>query len=93
MELGKTKSWFYVLLGLMVTCIFVLGAWWLYLVFKLAQAVESLQGGQGAVPANLALMVKWEGLSFFALVLALGAALFYVFWQDHKKTKSLQTSA
>lgn len=91
MELGRTKKWFYLLLGLAVAFIFFLGAWWLYLVFKLAKAVETLHDPQGAVPANLALMVKWEGLSFFFLVVALGAALFYVFWQDHKKTKSLQT--
>ena len=89
MELGKTKNWFYALLGLAVAFIFVLGAWWLYLVFKLSKA---LQGADPEIlPGNLALMVKWEGMTFFALTLMVGAALFYVFWQDHKKTKSLQT--
>lgn len=89
MELARTKNWFYALLAVAVGFIFVLGAWWLYLVFKLAQALEGVENN--AIPTNLALMVKWEGLSFFLLTFALGAALIYVFWQDHKKTKSLQT--
>lgn len=89
MELGRTKNWFYALLAMAVGFILVLGAWWIVLVFKLADAVEA--GQRTAIPNNLALMVKWEGFTFFILILALGAALFYVFWQDHRKTKSLQT--
>ena len=89
MELARTKNWFYALLAAAVGFIFFLGAWWLYLVFKLAGAVEGSH--KDAIPSNLALMVKWEGVSFFLLIIALALALFYVFWQDHKKTKSLQT--
>ncbi|MCO4753142.1 MAG: HAMP domain-containing histidine kinase [Bacteriovoracaceae bacterium] len=88
MELAKTKNWFYILLGLAVLFIFVLGAWWLFLVFKLATYLEGVDAT--VIPANLALMVQWEGLSFFVLTVALGCALGWVFWQDHKKTRSLQ---
>lgn len=89
MELNRTKNWLYILLAFAVSFITILGGWWLYLVFKLASAVE--MGQKTSLPTNLALMVKWEGLSFLALTLALGAALLWVFWQDHQKTKSLQT--
>lgn len=89
MELARTKNWFYIALACAMGFILILGAWWLYLVFKLSVALEGVQ--QSVIPANLALMVKWEGLSFFALTTAVGFAVFYIFWQDHKKTKSLQT--
>lgn len=89
MELGRTKNWFYALLGIAVLFIFILGAWWLYLVFKLSSALQGIDST--VLPTNLALMVQWEGLSFFGLTLALGVALGWVFWQDHKKTRSLQT--
>lgn len=89
MELNKTKNWLYALLALAVGAIAVLGGWWLFLVFRLASAVEA--GEKATIPTNLALMVRWEGLSFLALTMALGAALFWVFWQDHQKTKSLQS--
>lgn len=88
MELGKTHKWFYLLLALAVAFIFILGAWWLYLVFKLASELNQIDSE--LIPKNLALMVQWEGLSFFALTLALGFALARVFWLDHQKTKSLQ---
>ena len=89
MELGKTKNWFYVLLGLAVLFIFILGAWWLFLVFKLSSALQGIDSS--VLPANLALMVRLEGLSFFLLTLIVGIAIGWVFWQDHKKTRSLQT--
>ena len=87
MELNKTKNWFYIFSGIIILFIMVLGCWWLFLVFKLASQLEnanlpSLQG-------NLIDMVRWEGATFFTLVVSLAIAILYFFFQDHKKTKSL----
>lgn len=88
MELNKTQNWFYILTSFSVIFILTLGSWWLYLFFKLANKLEEYK--LSAVEGNLISMLQWEGLTFFVLLLALGAALFYVFFQDHRKTKALQ---
>lgn len=88
MELNKTQSWFYILIALSVGFVLTLGSWWLYLFFKLA---NKLQGYDlSAVDGNLISMLQWEGLTFFVILTGLGVALFYVFFQDHRKTKTLQ---
>ncbi len=87
MELSKTKSWFYLISGVIILFIMVLGCWWLFLVFKLASQLEN--ASLPSVSGNLITMVQWEGFTFFTLVLILGIAVLYFFVQDHKKTKSL----
>jgi signal transduction histidine kinase len=89
MELNKTSKWFYISTGVVSAFILLLGSWWLYLVFKLAEKLnqESIPNLDG----NLISMVKWEGFTFFVLLVALTAALAYFFYQDHKKTKALQS--
>lgn len=88
MELNKTQNWFYFLTSFAVFFILTLGSWWLYLFFKLANKLEEYD--LSATEGNLISMLQWEGLTFFTLLLALAFALFYVFFQDHKKTRSLQ---
>lgn len=88
MELDKTNKWFYFLTSFAVVFILTLGAWWLYLFFKLANKLEEYD--LAATEGNLVLMLQWEGVTFFILLISLGCALFYVFFQDHKKTRSLQ---
>jgi signal transduction histidine kinase len=88
MELNKTKSSFYILISFSVMMILLLGSWWLYLVFKLANKLEDLN--HPLLEGNLVSMIKWEGLSFFFLLLILTFTLLYVYFQDHKKTKALQ---
>jgi signal transduction histidine kinase len=89
MELNKTKKWFYISIGIASTFILLLGSWWLFLVFKLAEKLnkESIPNLDG----NLVSMVKWEGFTFYFLLVLLTGALIYFFYQDHKKTKSLQS--
>jgi len=89
MELNKTKNWFYLGVGLATSFILVLGAWWLYLVFKLAAKLNSAEIPN--LEGNLISMVKWEGFTFFILLIGLGSALLYFFFQDHKKTNSLHS--
>lgn len=87
MELSKTKNGFYIFSGIIILFIMVLGCWWLFLVFKLASQLEN--ANLPSVQGNLIGMVRWEGLTFFTLVLSLAIAILYFFFQDHKKTKSL----
>ncbi len=89
MELNRTNNWFYLGVGLATSFILVLGAWWLYLVFKLAAKLNSAEIPN--LEGNLISMVKWEGFTFFILLIGLGSALLYFFFQDHKKTNSLHS--
>lgn len=88
MELNRTQSWFYILTIFSVIFILTLGSWWLYLFFKLANKLQEYQ--LSPAHGNLISMLQWEGLTFFVMLLGLACALFYIFFQDHKKTKSLQ---
>lgn len=88
MELNKTHKWFYLLTGLCVVFILTLGSWWLFLVFKLANKLNDLE--LPVVEGNLLKMIQWEGLTFFVFLIGIALALFYFFFQDHLKTKSLQ---
>ena len=68
--------------------VFLLGSWWLYLVFKLANKLETLN--HPLLEGNLVKMIKLEGLTFFIFLSILTVTLLYIYIQDHKKTISLQ---
>ena len=89
MELNKTKKWFYGLTALAVFFILALGGWWLFLVFKLANKLESIHIPE--LTGNLIYMIQWEGLTFIVMLLVLGAALLYIFIQDHRKTQAISS--
>lgn len=82
------KSWYYWLISLSVLMLFSLGSWWLFLVFKLANKLTSLD--HPALEGNLISMVKWEGATFLVLLFVLVLTLAYIYWRDLKKTKALQ---
>jgi signal transduction histidine kinase len=88
MELNKTKSGYYILISLSVLMVFLLGSWWLYLVFKLANKLQDLN--HPLLQGNLVNMIKWEGVTFFILLSGLAITLLYIYLQDFKKTKSMQ---
>lgn len=87
MELNKTKKWFYAFAALGSLFILSLGGWWLYLVFKLANKLESLHVPE--VTGNLPYMIKWEGISFIIVMLILTFSMLYIFIQDRKKTQAI----
>lgn len=89
MEISKTRNWFYLLTAFSAGFIMLLGAWWLFLVFKLANKLES--ANIPTLDGNLIPMIQWEGLTFFILLSTLSIALFYFFYQDHKKTKAIHS--
>lgn len=82
------SRWYYTLIIFTVLMLFLLGGWWLYLVFNLAHKLDSLD--LPAISGNLVNMVKWEGTTFIILLLVLLITLVYVYILDHKKTKALQ---
>lgn len=65
-----------------------LGTWWLYLVFKLANKLSTLN--HPTLEGNLISMIKWEGATFLLFLLVLTVTLTYVYLLDLKKTKALQ---
>ncbi len=65
-----------------------LGTWWLYLIIQYGEKLAKVAGGKDT--AGIVAMVKWEGLTFFALLLLLTASLLFLYFKDLKKTKSLQ---
>lgn len=89
MELNKTKKWFYAITALAVIFILALGGWWLFLVFKLANKLESMHIPE--LTGNLVYMIQWEGFTFFSMLLILGSAILYIFIQDHRKTLSISS--
>lgn len=88
MELNKTKNGFYIIIAVSVAMLLLIGSWWLFLVFKLSHKLEELN--HPLLEGNLLSMIKWEGLSFLSFLIVLSGTLLYIYFQDHKKTKSLQ---
>lgn len=88
MEL-KTKNWPYIAIGSGGFFILLLGAWWLYLVINLGHQISvipSIHHNQ----MRMINMLKWEGITFFVLLLGFIISLLYVFFQDKKKSHSIQ---
>lgn len=90
MELNKTGKLPYFVVGISAAMILLLGAWWLYLVFRLSETLRSLNVEKLGINTNIVKMVQWEGLTFFICLLALLITLLYVYFQDLKKTHALQ---
>ncbi len=69
---------------LWLTTLLVLGGWWVYLMIQLGTAMEA------AVSPGFIRMVKWEGGTFLLSLLLLSTSLMYLWFQDQRKTKSIQ---
>lgn len=85
---NSNKS-FYIVILASAAFLLLLGTWWLYLVFKLALKLEELNHPQ--VQGDLLSMIKWEGASFIILLFILTLTLIYVYLQDYKKNKAIQS--
>ena len=66
----------------------ILGMWWLYLIIQYGEKLAAV--AQVSDTAHIVTMVKWEGLTFFAMLILLTASLLFLYFKDIKKTKSLQ---
>ncbi len=88
MELNKSRKGFYFLLSCSLAMLFLLGSWWLFLVFKLANKLNELN--HPLVKGNLLTMVRWEGVSFISFLFLVVMGLIYVCLLDFKRNNSLQ---
>jgi signal transduction histidine kinase len=88
MELKKEK-WFYLLTILAAVSILLLGGWWLNLVLRLGAHLEKLSAAHDY--SRLVNMLRWEGISFFVLVLTFVTLLLWLFLQDRKKNLAMHT--
>ena len=61
-----------------------LGAWWVYLIMKLASGDSQYDSDK------LIFMVQWEGGTFLVLLLASSLTLLFFYLKDNKRTKDLQ---
>jgi signal transduction histidine kinase len=89
-----------ILLGAQVfwlTAICALGAWWGTLVMKQASKIAELEQAAGLAVSEAHAqwlrtqhMLMWESMSYFALLIASTGVLFWLYWHDAKRTRSLQ---
>lgn len=66
----------------------ILGMWWLYLIIQYGEKLAAVAKLNDT--SHIVAMVKWEGLTFLALLVLLTASLLFLYFKDLKKTKSLQ---
>jgi signal transduction histidine kinase len=86
--LKKTQRVFLLFSAIYFGFILSLGAWWLHLIVKYGEQVDAL-GGQVNGP-SVAKMVKWEGATFFTVLILLSFSFVMLYLKDQKKTKGLQ---
>lgn len=84
----KTQRVFLLFSAIYFGFILSLGAWWLHLIVKYGEQVDAL-GGQVNGP-SVAKMVKWEGATFFTVLILLSFSFVMLYLKDQKKTKGLQ---
>lgn len=75
----------------------ILGFWWGRLLLRQARKIEELQvsAGRTLVDAHAQWerthhMVYWESSSFFALIFLSAAFIFWVYWRDMRRARSIQ---
>lgn len=85
----NSKKWLYILTAFWLCLVLGIGAWWLYLAKELGKIVD---GEQSSIYIkNISYMLKWEGYTFFIVFFLLTLSIAYIYFQDWKKTKALQT--
>ena len=67
--------------------ILLLGSWWMFLLIKLSNQLISYNAVQSF---NYLKIVKYEGISFFILLILVSLTLFYFYYQEIKQANSLK---
>jgi len=81
--MGLNRRWIFpTLYVLWLLTLLALGTWWAYLILSPEALIAS--------GPKLKMMIKWEGGTFFMVLLCLSITLFFLYIKDIKKTKSLQ---
>lgn len=75
----------------------VLGAWWGYLILRNAARIADLEAATGmsafitqSTWHRTQRMLYWESGVFFALVVLSGVFIFWIYWRDMRRSRSLQ---
>lgn len=89
MELNRTSKWLYILLGLWISFILSLGAWWTHLYIKFSDFTVYSSNPEEFY--RVTRMLKWEGITVFIGLLALSILILYIFFRDQRKTSSIRS--
>lgn len=81
----KSNRFFFILTFIYSGIILSLGSWWIYTVINLQHYLPSEKS------AKVVNMMKWEGLTFFSILLLMTFSLLALYLKDQRKTKSLQS--
>jgi signal transduction histidine kinase len=96
----KPKQGLHLLLAAQVFwlgAVFALGGWWGSLVLKQASKIAELELASGLAASEAHAqwlktqhMLFWESASYFVLLVASTGVLFWLYWRDARRTRSLQ---
>lgn len=84
----KTQRVFLLFSAIYFGFILSLGLWWLHLIVKYGEQVDALGGSING--PSVAKMVKWEGATFFTVLILLSISFVMLYIKDQRKTKGLQ---
>jgi signal transduction histidine kinase len=85
MELNQTRKLKYILISLTILLVLAIGLWWISLILRIGSGEIFLMGNERFLN-----MMKWEGLTFFMLLIVLLATLLKIYFEDLRKTRSVQ---
>ena len=93
----RRTRWIAAIVGLWLLLLFALAAWWSTLVYRQAQRIAELEAlaGQGTGDVHqqwdrTRLMVIGEGSLFVLMLLALSAALAWLYWRENRRARGMQ---
>ena len=92
----RSLRWLAIAAVIWVLLLFVLMAWWGWIVHSQAQRIAELQVVFGSyTPETHARwlrtqrMLIWEGATYFVLLAGVSGALFWLYWRDRRRTNAL----
>jgi len=93
----RRARWIAVIVALWLVLLLALAAWWSTLVYRQAQRIAELESlvGQSAGITDAQwdrtrLMLVGEGSLFMAMLLALSAALAWLYWRENRRARGMQ---
>ncbi|MFT3905769.1 MAG: HAMP domain-containing sensor histidine kinase [Steroidobacteraceae bacterium] len=93
---SRRTGLFALLAGVWMLLLLSLGGWWATVVLRQAQRIAELEAGDGGINAALArwsrtrLMLVGESAVFLILLLALTAALGWLYWREARRARAMQ---
>lgn len=85
----KTRKWFYYILAFWLISVLAFGLWWLYLLQELGSQLGALNVENLNYPRMLR-MLQYEGSTFILFLLSGGLFVGWIYFQDIRKSRSIQ---